>query len=113
MSPQDIPRKMMIRGYGRRNSRGTWIVVCIDLDLVVERASFEEAMVAMREQIISYVKAVLDTSDKKSITHLLFRPAPMGDRLKYHFFRMVCSFHQLKKSLFCFSEPLEPLSLAA
>jgi len=106
MSLQEIPRKMVIRGYGRRTSRDTWIIVCIDLDLVIERDSFEEAMAAMREQIIGYVKAVRDTDDKESFSYLLPRRAPMGDRVKYHLLKTVCLFHQLKDRLVCFSEPL-------
>jgi hypothetical protein len=105
MSPDNIPKKLVlrIRGYGRRTNRGTWIAACIDLDLIVERSSFEEARAALREQICSYIKAVVDTNDEASIQRLLDRPAPLGDRIRYY---CACLLHHLKTNSLCFSEPL-------
>ena len=121
MSPDNIPSKMVlrIRGYGHRTKRGTWIAACIDLDLYVERPSWEEAKAALHEQICSYVKAVVDTTDKKSVPQLLYRPVPLGERVKYYW---ACTIHRLNRrgdinpssrtpstkrmSSICFSEPL-------
>lgn len=105
MNPENIPERLVlrVRGYGRRTNRGTWIAACIDLDLIVERSSIEEAKAALREQICSYIKAVVDTDDKESIHRLLDRPAPLSERIKYY---SACLLHRLKASPVCFSEPL-------
>jgi hypothetical protein len=105
MSPENIPERLVlrVRGYGRRTKRGTWIAACIDLDLIVERPSFEEAKEALWEQVCSYVKAVADTDDKKSIARLLDRPAPLRERIRYY---KACVLHHLMNSPVCFSEPL-------
>ncbi len=105
MSPDNIPERLVlrVRGYGHRTNRGTWVAACIDLDLIVERPSFEEAKAALRDQICSYIKAVVDTDDKESIYRLLDRPVPLWDRIKYY---SACMLHHLITSPVCFSEPL-------
>jgi len=79
------PEELIIRCYGYKTSRGTWVLKCIDLDLVVEEDSVEDCKKAMDEAIRGYISAVLDTEDKDSIPALLRRKAPLKDRLVYHF----------------------------
>lgn len=89
MSPKNV-HNLCLRFYGRRTLRGTWKAVCIDLDLAVERSTREEAIQAINQQVYGYVKAVLDTEDKGSLSYLLHRPAPWGDRMVFKLIFMLC-----------------------
>ena len=79
-----------LRFYGRRTFHGTWKAVCIDLDLAVERPTREEAIQAIYEQVCGYVKAVLDTEDKDSLSYLLHRPAPWQDHMAFKVISVLC-----------------------
>ena len=114
MSPANIPRKvypeiptqLKLRYYGYRTLRGPWIAVCIDLNLAVERPSWEEALKAVRQQAQGYINAVLKTEDKASLSYLLPRPAPWKDYFIYHVACAVGIVRQFKKLLICLSETL-------
>lgn len=105
MNPENIPQKMNIRCYGYRTRNGSWIASCIDLSLMVERPSRQESIQALQEQIALYVKSVLDTEDKKSISYLLPRPAPWREKFIYQLISMACRFKRIcKGTAFNFQE---------
>jgi hypothetical protein len=105
MSPKEVSRKIEIRVYGYRTRRGTWIASCIDLSLMVERPSMQESIQALKEQIVLYVRSVLDTDDKESISYLLPRPAPWREKLFYQLIALACRFKGIcKGTAFNFKE---------
>jgi hypothetical protein len=100
----EIPVTLTLRFYGYRTLRGPWIAVCIDLNLAVERPTWEEALKAIRQQVRGYINAVVAAEDKASISYLLPRPAPWKDHLIYRVACAVGFFRQLKKRLICLNE---------
>jgi hypothetical protein len=98
------PPELKLRFYGHRTLRWTWIAVCIDLNLAVERPTWESALEAVREQARGYINAVLETDDKSSISYLLHRPAPWIDHLLYHVACTVCLVRQVKQLIVCLNE---------
>ncbi len=114
MNPESTPKEIVLRFYGYRTWRGPWIAVCIDLNLAVERPTWEEALKAIRQQARGYVDTVLETEDKDSISYLLPRPAPWKDHLIYHVACVAIFVRQLKKWFICLSEtfPLPQYSSA-
>ncbi|MSO93437.1 MAG: hypothetical protein EXQ86_08575 [Rhodospirillales bacterium] len=61
---------------------GEWEAICLDLDIAVQGASFEDVFRSLPEAIDLYVEAAaeLPEADRK---RLLGRPAPLGVRLKF------------------------------
>jgi hypothetical protein len=113
MNPENIPPKMNVRCYGYRTRSGSWIASCVDLSLMVERPSMQESIKALQEQIVLYVRSVLDTEHKESISYLLPRPAPWSEQLLYQLISMACRFKRIcKGTAFNFTEEY-PLPQAA
>lgn len=81
------PKKMILRCYARKDSRGKWYAVCLELNLAVEADSLKETRRRMGSVITSYLETVLDTKDRDSIPELLFRPAPIRDWAYYYYLR--------------------------
>jgi len=75
---------MILRCYGYQTSRCTWIVKCIDLDLVDEEDTLDKAKKSLENAIKGYLGAVLDTQDLTTIPKLLKRKSPPKDILFYH-----------------------------
>jgi len=66
---------------------------------MVERHSMQESIQALQEQITLYIQSVLDTEDKKSISYLLPRPAPLHDKIIYHLVSVACRFKRICKGI--------------
>lgn len=79
-------REFIFRCMARRTAKGTWVAKCIDLDLVTEDATFDEARRVLHEMVSSYIAAVCDTEDYRSIPRLLRRKAPLSDRVAFFMF---------------------------
>ena len=99
------PQEMILRCYGYQTSRGTWIVKCIDLDLVDEEDTFDKAKKSLENAIKGYVGAVLDTQDLTTIPKLLKRKSPSKDILSYHIIRFLNKVKAIKSRL-VFEEPI-------
>ena len=82
------PAQLVLRCYGYRTKEGTWVGVCLDLNLATEADSLDGLRRKMNETIDSYLETVLDTEDKESIPRLLYRRAPLRDWLKYYLIRI-------------------------
>lgn len=80
--------KLVLRCYGYRTPHNTWALKCIDLNLVAEEPTLEEAKRYLSDTIHTYLDAVMDTEDRASIPHLLMRKAPAKDILAYHLAKM-------------------------
>ena len=85
-----VPRNLILRCYGFRTSRKTWVAKCIDFDLVVEEDSLEARKKALIEAMNSYLEAVYQTDDKESIPRLLKRRAPLIDFCHYYWIKFRC-----------------------
>ncbi|MGD0972343.1 MAG: hypothetical protein ABSA04_13300 [Desulfobaccales bacterium] len=101
MNPESTREECVLRFYGHITWRRTWKAVCVDLDLAVERPTRDEAIQAIYEQTTAYIKAVLDTKDKESLSYLLPRPAPWKDRLFFQIIRIICWPEHIAKWLHC------------
>lgn len=99
-----VPDQLNLRYYGYRTGRGPWIAVCIDLNLAVERPTWEQALKAVRQQARGYINAVINTEDKASIAYLLPRSAPWKHRLIYHAACTIGLARQLRDRLICLNE---------
>ncbi len=106
MSPETV-RRLCLRFYGHRTWHGTWKAVCVDLDLSVERASREEAIQAIQQQVYAYIKAVLDTNDRDSWSYLLHRPAPLRDHIAFRLISMLRWPHIIARWLLVLVESFE------
>lgn len=100
----DQPPQLNLRFYGHLTLQGTWVAVCIDLNLAVERPTWEEALAAVLQQAQGYINVVLETEDRSSISYLIPRPAPWIDHALYHLACAACFIRQLKKLMVCLTE---------
>ena len=85
-----LPKDLILRCFGYRTARGTWIAICIDLALITEEDSFEEAKADLRSMIRSYLETVIAMKDSDAMAALLNRKAPLPDRLRYYWTRFLC-----------------------
>ena len=67
---------------------GVSVATCMDYTLAAQGDSLEEARSKLHAQIRSYVVEVL-TIDEAHADELLMRHAPMKDRLRFGFWRLV------------------------
>jgi hypothetical protein len=77
------PRDLIVRCLAYQTGRGTWVAKCVDLNLVTEDPTFEEAREVLYEMIATYIVAVFDTKDRDSIPRLLRRKSPLSDRILF------------------------------
>jgi predicted RNA binding protein YcfA (HicA-like mRNA interferase family) len=66
-------------------TRGGFVAECIDLDLLSQGATVEEAVGKLQEAMFSYLDVAFD-GDAKG---LVLRKAPLSHRLRYHLHRWV------------------------
>jgi len=104
--------------------RGLWVAACIDLTLAVQADTLPAARRQLHEQIAQYVNEAVSV-DAAHADALLARRAPLLDRLRYAFWRMVSQRPRLRRTVkrlidraglvihhhLAYSEPL-PLRLA-
>ena len=104
------PENLTLRCYGYQTLENKWVVKCIDLALVVEEDTIEEAKKSLEDSVVGYINTVIETNDKESIPRLLKRKSPLSDRLHYHFIASIVKLHKFKDR-FTFEESL-PFHLA-
>jgi hypothetical protein len=85
-----VPGDLVLRCFGYKTRRNTWVAKCIDLDLVTEEDTLEASKESLRDAIVSYMEVVLNTEDKDSIADLLRRTAPLADHIQYHLIKFLC-----------------------
>jgi predicted RNase H-like HicB family nuclease len=61
---------------------GDWEAICLDLDIAVQGASFEDVFASLQEAISLYLESVTDLAPEER-PPLLRRPAPFPVRLKF------------------------------
>ena len=102
---QITPTQLVLRCYGYSSGKRL-VAHCIDLDIAVQAENVAELKYKMEQAISSYLEAVLDTEDQKSIPMLLQRQAPLGARMKYYVISALMVIHALRRKFFTFRESL-------
>ncbi len=68
--------------------QGQWVAACIDLTLAAQASTMEGARAQLQEQIRAYVTEATGV-DAEHAEVLLARQAPLTDRARYSFWRML------------------------
>ena len=103
------PHQLILRCYGERKGH-VWQAFCIDLGLATQGESFQEARDKLHGQIASYMQEALAGEDREYADQLLSRKSPLGFRLRYHFYSLLCYFDTAKKSICQIFTEVMPLS---
>jgi predicted RNase H-like HicB family nuclease len=74
-----MPR--LLRCYAENEGRG-WEAICLDVDVAVQAATFDEAVRELREALAVYFETVRDLSEQDR-ERLLNRRAPLSLRAKF------------------------------
>lgn len=98
------PNNRILRCYGYRLKDGPYYGVCVDLNLAIQTDSLEKLKREMNKVITSYLDAVLNTDNPKSIPHLLQRRAPIQDWVIYYFIKMILFVKRFPENLILFKE---------
>lgn len=102
---------LFLRCYAYQRWEGSWYAVCIDLNLDAEAPSFDAVRCSLNEAIIGYLQTVLETQDKESLVHLIRRPAPTKDLIRYTVIKSLNRVAHFVRSCVTFLEPV-PVRLA-
>ena len=71
----------MLWGYAH-GTPGAWEAICVDLDISVQGASFDEVRALLDESVASYVEDAMK-EDPKDARRLLNRRAPFWVQLRF------------------------------
>ena len=74
-----MPRTLHCYAAGKA---GAWEAICLDLDVAVQGASFEEVSASLSEAIALYLESLADLPAEER-RRLLDRPAPLALRLQF------------------------------
>jgi predicted RNase H-like HicB family nuclease len=75
-----------LRCYAQEHS-GEWEAICLDLDIAVQGASFEEVFHSLDDAVQLYLESVKSLPESER-DRLLNRPAPLSVRLKFFEFAL-------------------------
>ena len=76
--------------------QGLWVAACIDFTLAAQGATLDQARASLHEQIGQYVNEATSI-DADHAEALLMRRAPLADRLRYAFWKMVSRRPRLRR----------------
>lgn len=79
------PLPPYFRCYVRRDG-AVFAAVCIDLSLAAQDETMEGARAKLDQLIHDYLMAAF-THHREHLSDLLYRPAPLGQVLRYHYIR--------------------------
>jgi predicted RNase H-like HicB family nuclease len=98
------PKSLVLRCYSERKG-SFWVAVCIDLCLAAQGETAQDARQRLHLQIQEYLHDALAGENQPHAAELLSRKAPFSQMAKYHTFRLMETFHLLRKGAFnLFSE---------
>lgn len=80
------PNQILLRCFAERED-GMWVAYCLDLSLVAQAKSFDDAKLKLDAQIREYVADALIGPDRKHAQYLLSRRAPASLWLHYYWTR--------------------------
>ncbi len=100
-----------LRAFAYRRA-GHFIAECIDLDLLAQGETAEEAIGKLQEAMFSYLDVAF--ADGESTKGLVLRKSPLSHRLRYHFHRLGCFLprHTSRTQHFVLPRELEGHSLS-
>lgn len=104
------PEDLFLRCYAYQRRDGSWYAVCIDLNLDAEAPSLNAVRASLEHAITGYLQTVLETGDKESLLHLIRRPAPTKDFVRYHTIKTFKRAARFIRSCVTFQEPV-PMQL--
>lgn len=73
---------------------GRHIAECVDLDLLSQGNTPEEAIGRLQEAMDGYLKVVFEGGSTRG---LVLRPSPLSRRLRYLVYRLLCAFYSVVK----------------
>jgi predicted RNase H-like HicB family nuclease len=74
-----MPR--LLRCYAENEGRG-WEAICLDVDVAVQAATFDEAVRELREALAVYFETVKELPEEER-ARFLIRRAPLSLRIKF------------------------------
>lgn len=77
--------------------QGLWVAACIDFALAAQGSTLEDAKASLHEQISAYVNEATGIDAEHAET-LLMRQAPLLDRLRFGFWKMVSHRPHLRRA---------------
>lgn len=77
------------------------IAECIDLDLLAQGATAEEAIGKLQEAMFSYLEVAFSGPTKG----LVLRPSPLSNRLRYHAHRLAAALARPRQRHFVLPQP--------
>lgn len=86
---------------------GSWVAVCLDLNLAAQAETKHLAKASLESMIKSYVDEAF-TVDREYADQLLTRKAPIQLWLRYYLIRFMSAIHKNKRSVFREVMPLRP-----
>lgn len=107
------PIDLKLRCFAQQEKDKSWFAVCIDLNLLAQGDSVEEARKKLHLMIADYLTEAL-TIDEKYIDDLIPRKAPFFFLLNYHWLTLKNKLHAVANhatsQLFTEHLPLMPVS---
>jgi predicted RNase H-like HicB family nuclease len=85
-------KEVTLRCFTYSPRRGKYIAECVDLDILSQGNTKEEAIGKLQEAMISYIEAAFDGKTTKD---LVLRRSPFSHLLRYHFQQMYCNLRSL------------------
>src|SRR3989304_6818802 len=76
-----------LRCYTYSPRPGQQCAECIDLDLLSQGSTREQAIGKLQEAMFSYLEAAFDGESTKG---LVLRPSPLSHRIRYHYHNLLC-----------------------
>ena len=81
--------KHSLRCFTYSPRRDQYVAECIDLDLLAQGGTLEEAIGKLQEAMFSYLEVAFTGESTKG---LVLRPSPLSHRLRYYLHRLRCGF---------------------
>ncbi|HEV2614398.1 MAG TPA: hypothetical protein VGV92_06785 [Gammaproteobacteria bacterium] len=88
------PSDLKLRGYLQKEPDGSWLAVCIDLNLVAQGDTQKEARSKLHVFINDYLAEAF-TKDKKYFDDLVPRKAPFIFMFRYYLTSVLVKFHKI------------------
>ena len=99
-------RQHALRAYTYRRRPGLHIAECIDLDLLTQGRTPEEAIAKLQEAMFGYLQTAFEEGE--STKGLVLRPSPFSHRLHYYLTHALPGlFHRKTKHLLLRTRDLE------
>lgn len=105
------PIDLKLRGYIQKEQDGSWLAVCIDLNLVAQGDTSKEARNKLHNIINDYLVEAF-TEDNQYFDDLVPRKTPFIFLLRYYWLSLLSRLHVVSSALFTEHLPLVPASQA-